>query len=145
MALTEIDHWIGKNLFVPPIVKLCQLTRQSQFAVARLFWFVAALDAFYRAVSWLDRIIWGGMSLIMMVSAARRADHPTRSLLFFRMVAVVLLCADLAEAVASGKWAFSEFWLLVLFAEYAATIRTLPPSSKAERQAPKSASRLPGN
>lgn len=49
MFLTKIDYWIGKNLFVPPIVKLCQLTRQSQFAMSRLFWFIAALDGFYRA------------------------------------------------------------------------------------------------
>ena len=36
-------------MFVPPIVKLCQLTRQTQFAVSRLFWFIAALDGFYHA------------------------------------------------------------------------------------------------
>src|SRR3546814_5005009 len=49
MSFAKIDQWIGKTLFVPPIIKLCQLTRQSQFAVSRLFWFIAALDGFYRA------------------------------------------------------------------------------------------------
>ena len=49
MSFSKIDHWIGKTLFVPPIVKLCQLTRQSQFAVSRLFWFVAAQEGLYRA------------------------------------------------------------------------------------------------
>jgi len=34
----KIDQWIGSTLFVPPIVRLCQLTKQGQFAVARLFW-----------------------------------------------------------------------------------------------------------
>ena len=46
---TEIDHWIGRTLFVPLIIRLCQLTRQTQFALSRLFWFIAALDGFYRA------------------------------------------------------------------------------------------------
>src|SRR3546814_916970 len=49
MPFAKIDHWIGRMLFVPPIIKLCQLTRQSQFAVARLFWFIASLVGFYRA------------------------------------------------------------------------------------------------
>src|SRR3546814_13593761 len=49
MSFAKIDQWIGKTLFVPPIIKLCQLTRQSQFAVSRLFWFIAAPDGFYPA------------------------------------------------------------------------------------------------
>jgi len=127
MALTEIDAWIGKTLFLPPIVKLCQLTHQSQFAVSRLFWFVAALDAFYRAETLFSSILWGGMSVVMMVLAARRADVPTASFLFFRMMALVLLVFDLGKGAATGTWAGAEFWLFVLVAEYAATIRTIPP------------------
>src|SRR3546814_14333029 len=79
MTLTSIDLWIGKKLFVPPIIKLCQLTRQSQFAVSRLFWFIAALDGFYRAETLLGSILFGGMSIVMMVTASLRADMPTRS------------------------------------------------------------------
>ena len=125
--LMVVDHWIGRTLFVPPIIKLCQLTRQSQYAIARLLWFIAALDAFYRADSIVSSILWGGISLIMMLSAARRADHPVQSFVFFRMLAVALLLLDLLTGVATGRWGSWEFWLLVLVAEYAATIRTLPP------------------
>ena len=49
MLFARADAWVGKTLFIPPIIKLCQLTRQTQFAVSRLFWFIAALDGFYRA------------------------------------------------------------------------------------------------
>ena len=97
MSLTEIDHWIGKTLFVPPIIKLCQLTRQSQFAVARLFWFIAALDGFYRAETLFMSIIWGGLSIFMMLSATRRADSPTESFMFFRLLAITLLTFDLLK------------------------------------------------
>jgi hypothetical protein len=37
-------------------MKLCQMTRQSQFAVSRLFWFIAALDGFYRAETLLSSL-----------------------------------------------------------------------------------------
>jgi hypothetical protein len=127
MAFTEIDRWIGATLFVPLIVKLCHLTRQSQFAVARLFWFVAALDGFYRAETLLGSVLWGGVSVIMMITAARRADSPTASFMFFRLLAVSFLVVDVVRGLVVNEWAGTEFWIFVLIAEYAATIRTLPP------------------
>lgn len=127
MSFTKVDHWIGKTLFVPPIIKFCQLTRQSQFAVSRLFWFIAALDGFYRAETLFGSLLWGGLSIVMMVSAARRADNPTASHMFFRLLAVLMLAIDLVRGAATGEWAGVEFWIFVLVAEYAAIIRTIPP------------------
>lgn len=138
MVFTEIDHWIGKTLFVPPIIKLCQLTRQSQFAVLRLFWFIAALDGFYRADTLFSSVLWGVLSLIMMITASRRADSPATSFMFFRLLGIVFLALDLMKGATAGEWAGAEFWCFVLIAEYAATIRTLPP-----REAFKTAARAP--
>lgn len=132
MSFTKVDHWIGKTLFVPPIIKLCQLTRQSQFAVSRLFWFIAALDGFYRAETLFGSFLWGGLSVIMMVSAGWRADAPTKSFMFFRLLAVSMLIVDFIRGAATGEWAGIEFWIFVLVAEYAAIIRTIPP-----KEAPK--------
>ncbi len=89
--------WIGETLFIPPIIKLWQVTRQSQFAVSRLFWFIAALDGFYHAETLLSMVLWGGMSVIMMITASRRADHPAASFLFFRMLGVAFLLFDLLK------------------------------------------------
>ncbi len=127
MSIETIDLWIGKTLFVPPIVRFCQLTRQSQFAVSRLFWFVAALDGFYRAESLFFAILFGVLSIVMMVTASLRADMPTRSSMWFRMFALAFLILDLAAGAVTGQWAGTEFWLFVLIAEYASTIRTIPP------------------
>jgi uncharacterized membrane protein len=135
MALTQIDTSIGKTLFLPPIIKLCQQTRQTQFAVSRLFWFIAALDAFYRAETMFSSVLWGGLSVIMMVLAARRADTPTASFMFFRMLALAALIVDLIKGAATGAWAGAEFWLFVLVAEYAATIRTICPGETSKRSA----------
>lgn len=130
MAFTQIDHWIGNTLFVPPIIKICHLTRQSQFAVARMFWFVAALNGLYHADTLIGRVIWGGMSIVMMITAVRRADRPAASLMFFRLLAAALLIFDILNATVSGAWQGAEFWIFVLFAEYAAAIRNLPPTTK---------------
>jgi hypothetical protein len=130
MSFTEVDHWIGKTLFVPPIIKLCQLTRQSQFAIARLFWFIAALDGFYRAETPFASLIWGGLSIVMMITAARRADSPTMSFMPFRLLAVALLALDLLRGIVTGRWEGMEFWIFVLIAEYAATIRTIPTKAR---------------
>jgi len=138
MLIAKLDHWIGSTLFVPPIIKLCQLTRQSQFAVSHLFWFIAALDGFYRAETLFSSILWGGMSLLMMFTASQRADRPTASFMFFRMLGLVFLGFGLVKGVATGEWAGSEFWIFVLIAEYASTIRTIPPreTTKVAAQAP---------
>ena len=127
MSFAKVDHWIGRTLFVPPIIKFCQLTRQSQFAVSRMFWFIAALDGFYRAETLSGSVLWGGISVMMMIGATRRADVPTASFLLFRLFAIVLLVLDLLRGAAIGEWAGIEFWLFVLIAEYAAIIRTIPP------------------
>jgi len=127
MNLASLDLWIGKTLFVPTIIKACQLTHQSQFAVARLFWFIAALDAFYRADTLFASILFGAMSVVMMITASLRADSPTQSWLWFRLLSLALLLLDALTAIATGLWAGIEFWILVLIAEYAGTIRTIPP------------------
>jgi hypothetical protein len=126
MILTTIDHWIGKTLFVPPIIKLCQMTGQSQFAVSRLFWFIAALDGFYRSETLVSSIIFGVMSIFMMLTASLRADMPALSSVWFRMLALGFFALDLVKGVAKGEWLGTEFWVFVLIAEYATTIRTIP-------------------
>jgi hypothetical protein len=127
MTLATLDAWIGKTLFVPLIVKLCQITRQSQFAISRLFWFVVALDQLRIAQTLTGQIIAGIFSIIMMLTASLRADMPAYSMRGFRIIAMVLLALDVFHGAASGKWLGVEIWVLILFAEYAATIRTIPP------------------
>jgi len=128
MTMIDIDAWIGKTLFLPPIIKFCQLTGQSQFAVSRLFWFIAALDQLRIAESLVSKIIAGLFSLFMMVSASFRADMPAFSMMWFRMMAVGFLVLDIVHGVTASEWKGIEIWILVLFAEYAATIRTIPPT-----------------
>lgn len=125
--LSRIDLWIGKRLFLPLIMKLCHLLRQSQYAIARLFWFAAMLSGLYRAEHVIEYLVFGHSSLIMMLTASLRADRPTRSQLWFRIFAIAALAARLATVAAGGSMVGIEFWIFVLIAEYAMTIQTLPP------------------
>jgi hypothetical protein len=136
--VTSVDFWIGRTLFLPPIIMICRLTRQTPFAVSRLFWFIAALDGLYRSETWVSVVLFGLLSLFMMLSASLRADMPTYSVRSLRMLAVGALIIFVAVGIVTGEWDGIEFWVLVLFAEYAATIGTLPPrgTSKARRKAP---------
>lgn len=125
--LSRIDLWIGKTLFLPLIIKLCHLLRQSQYAIARLFWFAAMLSGLYRADNFVDYLIFGLGSLIMMLTASLRADRPRRSQLWFRIFAIAALTMRIMTVIAGGSLVGIEFWIFVLIAEYATTIRTLPP------------------
>ena len=115
------------------------LKDQLSFAVSRLFWFVAALDGLYRAETLFGSILWGGISLLMMFSAAWRADRPTASFMTLRLLAVAFLALDVLKGAATDEWAGFEFWIFVLVAEYAAIIRNIPPREK--RQAGTSSTR----
>jgi hypothetical protein len=43
------------------------------------------------------------------------------------MFALAFLVIDILAGLVSGRWAGIEFWVFALIAEYAGTIRTLPP------------------
>jgi hypothetical protein len=135
MSVTDIDVWIGKTLFVPPIIKFCQLTGQSQYAASRLFWFITALDQLRIATSLTSQIIAGLFSLFMMFTASLRADMPAFSMRWFRMMALALLVLDVLSSLRTGQWKGVEIWVLVLFAEYAATITNVPPAENKKRTA----------
>jgi len=134
MAIADMDAWLGKTLFVPPIITLCQFTRQTQFAVSRLFWFVVALDQLRVAQTLAQQVIAGLFAVAMMLTASFRADLPSMSMLWFRMLALAFLVLDVLHGVLRHDWIGVEIWLLVLFAEYAATIRTIPPGKTGKRE-----------
>ena len=134
MIFSSVDRWVGRTLFIPPIIKICQMSGQSQFAICRLFWFIVALDQLRIAETLTGQIVAGIFSIIMMLSASLRADMPAYSMRGFRVIAMVLLALDVFHGAASGDWLGVEIWALILFAEYAATIRTIPPKEQRKAQ-----------
>ncbi|WP_327752841.1 hypothetical protein VVT58_00375 [Sphingobium sp. SJ10-10] len=137
MILTRLDAWLGMTLFHPPIILLCQLTRQTQYAMYRALWFFACCHATYYAkdAGWGVAVLMWLFTVISFLSAAIEPDRPTSSWGGFRLLIwTMLLIATVSLLRGTDASAVAVRNLIILFAEYAATIRTIPPGRKRERR-----------
>lgn len=140
MILSRLDAWLGKTLFHPPIILVCQFTRQTQYAVHRTLWFFAACHATYYAMAdgggWLWSAFLWLFVVAMFASAAFYPDHPARSVGWVRLFFwASFIIGALASATIGHVTDSTVRSLMILFAEYAATIKTIPPRQKRQRKA----------
>lgn len=136
--LSRLDVWLGKTLFHPPIILACQLTRQTQYAMNRALWFFAACHAAY----YVQDEGWGWVAftwlfvIVTFLSAAIVPDLEARSWGGFRFIMWIMLIIDVLACVGLGEVTPPTVRaLIILFAEYAATIKTIPPRRKREQRA----------
>jgi uncharacterized membrane protein YbaN (DUF454 family) len=132
MAIFErIDSWVGRNLFVPLVIRWCQQFGVTQHRVHRVCWFIAALIAFYFADSTASKILLGCFAVLMCVVAGLVSDHtPATSWRWFRLMIIAFF------AYHAFRLDYRPFYdLLVLVAEYASTIRTIQPLEASEPKA----------
>ncbi|MFX4083693.1 hypothetical protein ACKU27_01170 [Sphingobium yanoikuyae] len=136
--LSRLDAWLGKTLFHPPIILACQLTRQTQYAMNRALWFFVACHATYYAQgeSWgFVAFLWSWV-LVTFIDATVRPDAPTRSFGVWRFIWWLLFASGIFTVYATGKLTDGTVRaLIILFAEYASTIKTIPPRRKREHRA----------
>ena len=135
--LAKFDFWIGKTLFVPPIVRICQWLGWSQRRFAR-----TANMLFYLVLvgsGWADWNLFARTVLIAgaICAAVNASWMPDRSMRPINSVDVacrraVLIFASIDTALlivgselSSPRWVVA--WLLLLAAEYARTVDTIPP------------------
>ena len=130
---TKIDTWMGKTLFVPIIIRICQRVKITQNTFASYCWMIAILclltDPPKGISGW---IIYGILVVMAAMSIARAALFPeivSGSSSGFRFLIVSLgvglvYIPDIIEK----HFAISHVYtIFVLFAEYAKTIKTIPP------------------
>jgi hypothetical protein len=137
--IRRLDIWLGKTLFHPPIILICQRTRQTQYAVHRALWFFSACVA----TATMSRESWGAVAMMWawtlfnLVNASWQPDRPTYPFGLFRFIIWVLLVPDILLAATGHQpaWRGVAINTLVLFAEYAATIKTIPPRKTREKRA----------
>ncbi len=132
------DAWIGKALLVPPIVRFCQWSGRSQYWLHNHLWLLALLLFCGAAMAKGSDVFAGIFFVLFMRVAWATAKNPDRafpSSTWFRL-ALVALEANHTFAHALGKpflLAGTDVDLscgngfLMLIAEYAATIKTIPP------------------
>jgi hypothetical protein len=137
--LARIDHWIGKEIFHPPIIWLCQLTGMSQRAVARYGWMLAAWTlvmriGFQGIGDWLFSVIAILVTVLETARAAVAPDAPTFRNDWLRRIILIVTALDIVGlAFGTARHGFRGFnwnhaWdLFALIAEYAKTIETIPP------------------
>jgi hypothetical protein len=138
MRLFErLDAWLGINLFHPPIILICQLTRQTQYAVYRALWFFAACHAtvYLERDDWLWVAFMWFFVVITLISATFYADWPAISVRAFRLFWFFLLIGQSTLTLLGGDLLASAIRsVIILFAEYATTIKTIPPRRKRDRR-----------
>ncbi len=133
--MKRFDAWIGKTLFHPIIIAACHLTRQSQYAVHHALTFFAACHATYYAhgAAWGWVIVLWTWVIASFVVAAFAPDMEARSSGFIRGMFWFFFAIGVAGCVAKGAVDNDTIRaLMILFAEYAATIKTLPPRTRKE-------------
>ncbi|WP_313229168.1 hypothetical protein [Sphingobium yanoikuyae] len=137
-VLSRLDAWLGKTLFHPPIILACQITRQTQYAMNRALWFFAACHATYYAQgeNWgVVAIMWAWV-LVTFIAATVAPDVPTKSFGVGRFIMWLLFAMGVSTACITGELTDGTVrTLIILFAEYAATIKTIPPRRKREKRA----------
>ncbi len=133
----RLDAWLAKHLFHPPIILVCQLTGCTQYALHRYLWWLLALIS----VATDDHASWSMSAFNTLFAFARtlsagfRPDRPTSSALALRMFFWALIAMDLLLTLPGADGLGTLLYMLTaLFAEYAATITTIPPREVRERK-----------
>ena len=131
--LSRLDRLLAKHFFGPPIIGLCRLTRHSPNEMAGALLIVASLtiswwflqppySAIFHIVALINVFIAVPVTyLTIFVLKIRYKSDP-----FWRFA----LACGLIFVVPEMQAAPIAFNLLLLAAEYAAMIKTLPPTAK---------------
>lgn len=136
--IARFDAWLGRTMFHPPIIWICQMTRQTQYALSKLIWFGVALYMFSKAEGALGNIFFGAVAFVAAVRAGAAADEEESSFRWLRMFIFSLMALDVIANIALGRSPLTgtnAANVAMLFAEYACTIKTIPPRRKRERKA----------
>lgn len=139
--IAATDRWIGKTLFVPPIVRFCQKTGWSQFLVHNYLYLIGSYMLLLAAMAKHESQATAFfLALVLTVKIGRNPEYPGYESAFLRRSLVVVNVLHVIAHV-TGKWVFlaGPNWdlscpvaLMWLTAEYARTIKTIPPLEEEE-------------
>lgn len=127
--MKRLDAWLGKTLFQPPIIALCQRTGITQYAVHRYLWWALFMWILWRDADshWAILVVLVAFALIQTLVAGLAPDFPVETRPWFRRILLAIFLITILVAAASGEVPGVGECIAMLFAEYALTIKTIPP------------------
>ena len=146
--IRRLDQWIGKHIFHPPIIWICQRTGFSQYQLSRyLAWIgVAIFLVICPRSSWSDFLLFTLIAIILVVRTILLgvgSDRPMQSLGSTRFIALFAIAYNLLRItvifVGYKYVSFEDLYLAGSFlimatAEYALTITTIPPHKNKKKK-----------
>lgn len=129
----RLDRWVGKHLFIPVIVRVCQRARITQYTFANHAKMIASLALVARGPKDIGTWIFVLLVIIAAVDVAISAvipDYRAGGSGFWRKFSLVFF----PLSVVANPTALLRhlFWVAALFSEYALTIDTIPPAEVKE-------------
>lgn len=149
----RFDLWLGKRLFIPIAIRLCQLLRMSQYALHTYIWlavFFYNLSLGPQQFGWFWYTLMALMMLVWVLIAGLAPESIRQSFTPIRFMFVALFLMDFPllvmmianhepHLVQRAVQSFKD-WTIVL-AEYALCITHVPPL---EKKAKKESAKLVG-
>jgi hypothetical protein len=139
--LARLDAWVGRALFVPLIVRFCQWSGWSQFAVHNYLYLIGA---YMLLAAYIQKGSGGQLAFVLAFvltwKIGRNPGYRGEESKFLRRAFLVLEAFHVAAHVtgepfllAGPDWDLScPVSLMWLAAEYARTIKTIPPLEEPE-------------
>jgi len=135
--MERLDHWIGRTLFVPIIIRFCQWSGWSQYSLYDYLWLLGSYALLIASAE--DgvgaAIIPFAFALYLTVNLGFSAKYQRHESPFSRRLLLIVNAAHVLAHItgktmilAGPNWDLSCSTLLMwLTAEYALTIKTIPP------------------
>lgn len=144
--IRRFDAWLGSRVFVPIIIWMCQRFGTTQWRVHSFGWMLVSWMWLYAAAQKLPPSKWGlsiSIAFAFTWLAGTMPDREGESSLWFRVFWLVVESTHIASHVLGEKILFAgPHWsadcasvYVILLAEYALTIKTIPPREAGERHA----------
>ena len=133
-----VDTWVGKTMFVPLIVRFCQRSGWTQFHVHNFLYLIGSYMLLMASLAKGpdDAGLAFAMALVFTFKCGRDPGYSGEPSTFLRFALLVLVPLHMLSHVLGKPLIFSgpdwdtscPIGVMWLFAEYARTIKTIPPT-----------------
>lgn len=137
--MERIVKFLGKHLFFPVIIRICQWSRCNQYLFYRIMWSLGYL--FIAAESIEYRQPWGmalfiPAFLMCAYVAWVKWDVPSKGSVGLTFLFLVMAVANTVALLLSGRNPSEDmFSWFICFGEFARLIQTIPPTETKKKEA----------